>query len=301
MLYQIHQRLQSIKENNKPFGGVAVFLFGDILQLRPTAAKYIFQEPDNEGFANSFCIEPLWHSFKIKNLSYNHRQGDDFQYGEMLNRMREGKLTEEDVDLLQTRVMKEDDAGIPKEALYLAATNAEINRVYEEKLVHLQGELITVKAILIGKTNSSRAPKLTAGGEIYGTPLQYIFKFKIGARIILTFNLDTFDGLTNGAQGEIIGYERGAAGHVIRLYVHFFDNKVGKERRKSCVQTEFLKQLCKSLPDKLPTPIEMLEFHYSTSKKAYSTAAKNKALMFPVKLAWALSAHKIQAEWRFVF
>ena len=199
MLYQIHQRLQAIKGNNKPFGGVGVFFFGDLLQLRPTAAKYIFQEPDEAGFANSFCIEPLWHSFKIRNLTFNHRQGDDFEYSELLNRMRDGSLTEEDIELLQTRVMREDDAGIPKDALYLAATNAEINKVNEKKLEYLDEELITVKAVILGNTNCSRAPKLTAGGEIYGTPLQYILKLKVGARLMLTYNLDTFDGLTNGA------------------------------------------------------------------------------------------------------
>ena len=118
MLYQIHQRLQAIKGNNKPFGGIAVFLFGDLLQLRPTAAKYIFQEPDNEGFANSFCVEPLWHSFKIRNLSFNHRQGDDFEYSEMLNRMRDGNLTEHDVELLKTRVMKDDDEEVGGKWLY---------------------------------------------------------------------------------------------------------------------------------------------------------------------------------------
>ena len=295
MLYQIHQRLQAIKGNNKPFGGVAVFFFGDLLQLRPTAAKYIFQEPDEAGFANSFCIEPLWHSFKIRNLTFNHRQGDDFEYSELLNRMRDGSLTEEDIELLQTRVMREDDAEIPKDALYLAATNAEINKVNEKKLEYLDQELITVKAVILGNTNSSRAPKLTAGGEIYGTPLQYILKLKVGARLMLTYNLDTFDGLTNGAQGQLVGFERGAGGQVLRLYVHFFDEKVGKERRKNCGKTAFLQQLCQSFPDKLPTP-NKLEFSYSTSKKAYSTAVKNTALMFPVKLAWAITAHKIQGQ-----
>ena len=49
MLYQFDLRLKEIKENyDVPFGGVSIFLFGDLLQLRPTAARFIFEEPSNE-------------------------------------------------------------------------------------------------------------------------------------------------------------------------------------------------------------------------------------------------------------
>lgn len=296
MLHQIDQRLKTIKNNNLPFGGVAVFLFGDLLQLKPTLGKYIFDEPETEGNAISDAIAPLWHSFKIKNLTQNHRQGDDFEYSEMLNRMRTGSLTDEDIDLLETRVMKEDDPGLPSDALYLAATNAEINKINDAKLEHIDSPLITVKAAILGSTNSSRKPDLGSGGEIKGTPLQYILKLKVGARVMLTFNLDTFDGLSNGAQGELLGYETNAADKVSRLYVHFFDNKVGRERREKCVVSSYLQQLRASMPDKLPTHIDMLEFSYSTSKRDYSTSVKNTALTFPIKLAWAISAHKIQGQ-----
>ena len=49
MLYQLDLRQKELKEKyDVPFGGVAVFLFGDLLQLRPTAARCIFDEPSNE-------------------------------------------------------------------------------------------------------------------------------------------------------------------------------------------------------------------------------------------------------------
>ncbi len=51
MLYQLNMRLKEIKQNDRDFGGVAVFLFGDIMQLRPVQARYIFQTPKNEKFA----------------------------------------------------------------------------------------------------------------------------------------------------------------------------------------------------------------------------------------------------------
>ena len=121
MLYQLDLRLKELKEAyDSPFGGVAVFLFGDLLQLRPTAAKYIFDEPANEQFQLSYAIQSLWEMFKVVNLTYNHRQGSDKEYASLLNRMRIGNTTEEDIELLETRVMKKEDPRIPKDALYLS-------------------------------------------------------------------------------------------------------------------------------------------------------------------------------------
>ena len=64
MLYQLDLRLKELKENyDVPFGGVAIFLFGDLLQLRPTAARFIFDEPSNEQFQISHALDSLWDKF----------------------------------------------------------------------------------------------------------------------------------------------------------------------------------------------------------------------------------------------
>lgn len=69
MLYQLNLRLKEIKQNDKDFGGVAVILFGDLMQLRPVQARYIFQKPKDNKFALSFlvrsCNSTLWNYNKI--------------------------------------------------------------------------------------------------------------------------------------------------------------------------------------------------------------------------------------------
>ena len=45
MLYKIDLRLKEFKQNEDPFGGVALFCFGDMLQIKPVKGKYIFEEP----------------------------------------------------------------------------------------------------------------------------------------------------------------------------------------------------------------------------------------------------------------
>ena len=86
MLYQLDLRLKELKETpDLPFEGVAVFLFGDLLQLRPTAARYIFDEPANPQFQISHAIESLWQRFEVVNLTHNHRQGKDKEFANLLN------------------------------------------------------------------------------------------------------------------------------------------------------------------------------------------------------------------------
>ena len=69
---------------------------------------------------------------------------------------------------------------------------------------------------------------------------------------MLTYNLNTSDGLTNGALGEVVGYDISPEGRIKRIYVQFFGNKVGKERRKS------FPNLLKRFPAKKATPINKL-------------------------------------------
>ena len=46
LLYMMDLRLQEIKcQPDKFLGGVAIFAFGDILQLRPVKETYIFEVP----------------------------------------------------------------------------------------------------------------------------------------------------------------------------------------------------------------------------------------------------------------
>ena len=77
MLYKIHLRLNEIRNlpKAKPFGGISVILVGDLLQLAPVKAKYIFDAPLNQHFKAAHDVEPLWQDFEPMILSHNHRQG----------------------------------------------------------------------------------------------------------------------------------------------------------------------------------------------------------------------------------
>ena len=101
ILYRIHLRLSEIKRSSQYFGGVLVILFGDPAQLKPVHGSYIFAAPNCPDYKLAYGdgTDSLWRSFSVINLEENHRQGDDKTYGDLLNRVRTGDHTEEDIAL----------------------------------------------------------------------------------------------------------------------------------------------------------------------------------------------------------
>ena len=291
MLYQLDLRLKELKQRSDlPFGGVSIFLFGDILQLRPVRARYIFEEPICESFQLSHHIDPLWKKFDVVMLRTNHRQGEDKAYADILNRLRVGVIQQEDMDCLSERVRPLNHPDIPDEALVITCKNEAVNKINERKLAKIDDQEFVSEAQVKTQTSRNINPITDASGAIRNTPLQKILKLKIGARIMLTHNIDTCDSLTNGTFGEVIGLEFDAMNSLTRVIVCFDNQLSGKERRKNFVQLQ------KLYHPRLATPIDKIEFHYSLSRKPTSTSSNAVALQYPLRLAFAATAHKIQGS-----
>ena len=289
MLYQLDLRLKEIKQNtDRPFGGVSIFLFGDILQLRPVKAKYIFEEPRSESFHLTYLIDSLWEKFDVVMLMTNHRQGEDREYADVLNRIRVGEVQEEDIKLLERRVKPVNDPDIPFEALVVSCINEGVNQINEKKLNLIEGDEHLVQAVTNTATKRNIKPMTDASGAIRNTPLQKTLKLKVGARVMLTFNIDTCDCLTNGTFGEIIGLEFDTFNKLSRVIIEFDTESSGKEKRKNHTDLQ------RKYYPRLATPIEKIEFNYSLSKKPTSSASNAVALQFPLRLSFAATAHKVQ-------
>ncbi|HBI40239.1 MAG TPA: hypothetical protein DDY16_04750, partial [Tenacibaculum sp.] len=149
MFYQLDLRLRELLQNpNEPFGGCCVLLFGDLLQLKPVMGKYIFELPRSQDYHASFHIGSLWQTFSVVELLTNHRQGEDFDYAEVLNRIRTGSQTEKDYELLQQRVLPKNSQNIPSDALHVTCRNKEVNHINECRLEMLKTELFEIPAIV---------------------------------------------------------------------------------------------------------------------------------------------------------
>ena len=93
--------------------------FGDLFQLEPVQGRYVFKEPSNQEHAMSFKLRNLWNLFSVINLEENHRQGDEKVFGDMLNRVRIGAQTDEDIAMLQTRVRPRNDPSLDLSLIHI--------------------------------------------------------------------------------------------------------------------------------------------------------------------------------------
>ena len=104
MPYQLDLKLQEIKERvGVAFGGVSIFDFGDLLQLKPVMGAFIFDKPLNPEYHATFKLKKRWQMFKVLNLEVNHRQGEDTPNADMINHIKIGQITEEDIAQLKKR------------------------------------------------------------------------------------------------------------------------------------------------------------------------------------------------------
>ena len=288
MLHKIDLRLREITQKTWPFGNIAIFAFGDIMQMKPVKGRYIMQDPRNEQFELGCRMDPLWRKFECINLEINHRQGEDKAYADMLNRIRIGADTPEDIEKLRERVRDINHPDIRKEhdAIYIFGTNKKVNQMNNKRIQSLKGEEKVVMAICIHKTIRKFSPSVNNAGTVGNTSFQNELKITIGAKIMMTYNVDTSDGLTNGARGELIGIIQDESGHISKLIVKFEELSNGKEKRRHNPG------IVKRFPG--GTPIEKVNFPFSISKSKKSVINTANVIQFPLKLAFACTAHKIQ-------
>ena len=293
MLYQLDFRLRELKQKpDVAFGGVAVLLFGDIMQLRPVLAKYIFEEPLGHKFKLPFLVDSLWEKFDVMLLVENHRQNEDKPYAELLNRIRVGKATKEDEALLRTRVKEHNHPDLPPHALRVMLVNANVNAFNDRRLAELPGREYVNDGIAFSKTQVHANTTLDKTGSINGTQLQRCLKFKIGANVMLTTNVNVKDFLTNGTFGKVVDVEekvqQGGNTKIVTVLVEFLKEKSGKDlrRRRADLQQKY--------PGRAVTPITLYEQEFSLGGPQKTGSMTATAVQFPLKLAFAATAHKVQ-------
>ena len=135
-------------------------------------------------------------------------------------------------------------------------------------------------------SRANRSVKITAAGTIEDTGFLDKLEVKVDARVMLIHNVNTSDGLTNGAQGTVIKVL--TDGEKVRYIVVKFDNKkVGALQRQ---KFKFLSSKCDLSEE---TPIERFSFSYTLGDTSKNHAARATVLQFPLRLCWALTAHKV--------
>ena len=282
-LYVIHQRLCTIFQSTEPFAGKSIVLVGDLMQLQPINGTYIFQSPNEEHNYHAYGILELWEQFEVVVLKHNHRQGEGNSWANTLNRLRVGIVEAEDLKVLKARVVRRQTAMQMSDALHLYFKNESVDNYNNSCLNKLGGHLYSAKAMIA--TAPGHKSKVV-NGRVDKTGFMKELKLKIGARVMLVHNTNLIDSLCNGMMGTVTGVKVNEENILTCIIVKFDDPKVGKERRKAYPQFS-----------SIGTPIFRTEFGYQLpSKKGYSHSASAKVNQFPLRLAWAVTIHKVQGQ-----
>ena len=217
-------------------------------------------------------------------LAKNHRQGKDKQFAEMLNRIRVGKQTEEDLNRLKARVKPENHPEITN-STKICSTREEAAEFNTKRLNSIPGKLYTIEARHMCRTKKNYKPMIKKAGKIADTQFENILQIKIGGRVMLIFNIAVYDGLCNGAMGNVLAVEEDDKKCVRRVIVQFDNKNTGGESRK-----QFPAQ-AKKYPD--GTVITRMELEYSLGKiQAGGSSAK--LSQFPLISSFAVTAWKFK-------
>ena len=237
MLLEIHKRLTQIKgvSNDVMFGGVSILAVGDLNQLPPIGQAPLFI-PVSDCYAQLYGSGSLWvDNFLMIELTEIMRQRGDPAFSELLCRVRTSSCTSDDIKTLKSREASAAGVNYPNQALHVYRLNTDVDSRNPLMLDELatQSEQFTIKAIdsIVGQTSHISLSSIS-GKRSETVGLHSTLKLAIGARVMLTANVDVSDGLLNGARGEVV-FVTISNNEVTSVLVKFDNDGVGLK----CIQS----------------------------------------------------------------
>ena len=107
----------------------------------------------------------------------------------------------------------------------------------KKMLDRMSKDLVVLSATNIIEERRTFHPKPDeTDGKVPNTPFIQDLYLKIGAKVIMKYNVDVFDGLANGSKGKVLDFIR-KNDEVTHVIVQFADPKSGKALREKHKKT----------------------------------------------------------------
>ncbi len=267
--------LKKARQSNEPFGGVQMIFFGDLFQLPPVVtpadrdklvseydSPYFFDANvfhnlgQNDLFSNSFVLNVI----ELKKI---YRQKDS-RLINVLNAVRNNEVSDEHLNILNTRFVPD---FVPKKNdkyIYLVTTNVMADRINSAELKKLKQKETVISAKKSGKVARNLYPN---NEEI---------ALCVGAQVMFICN-DSERRFVNGTIGKVVNIEK------------FLNCESGED--------EFIVSVEKSDG----SVIEVKKYNWEISRYVFEDGEFTRDVMgsyqqIPLKLAWAITIHKSQGK-----
>ena len=216
LLDHIDSRLRAVRHIDKPFGGVQIVMIGDLKQIPPVVdekeAEIVFKHYHTPFFFGSSVLQKVEYVY----LEFDRffRQVDKDFVG-LLNRVRDNRVTNEDIILLNGLYKTDYDP----DAIQLTTHRKQAYAINRSRLEELPGEEFTFHGVIEG-----RYPK-------FDLPADESLTLKKGAKVMFVLN-NPSEGYMNGTIGIVSKISRKAIrvrtteGKLIDVKIGHWNNEV---------------------------------------------------------------------------
>ena len=282
----MNEVISSIKRTaNGDWGGICVLVVGDLFQLPPVASTPVYMAPKNPRTLNDLAPNG-WDEFKLHELTEVMRQKDDRFVSALHNiRVQQPEIGSPEDELLRSHELCciPGDNDYPYHAMHVYAQNIYCDEWNEHMLGHLPGEAEICVAVDSQKDTSTNLAAINISDRPCDMGnLRHTLRLKVGAKVMLTTNVDVSDGLTNGTMGTVAHVVKDIAGNINVILVLFENDSVGENTHSASSYKHI---------NALAVPILKGQATFTVRGRKSCHASRTQ---FPLTLAWAVTIHKCQ-------
>ena len=187
-----------VRKNERPFGGIQLVLTGDFLQLPAVSSdEFCFQSKSWKS-----CVD------EVVYLTENFRQ-DDLVLQKCLNEIRLGEISENTLEILNSRVGVKltNELGIIPTKIYSLNKDVDYENQKEMDKLLIKNKDLEFFEYELEYNVLKKGMKFVQDKVKKVCLAPQNLQLCIGAQVMLLYNIDLENGLANGSRGVIIGFE----------------------------------------------------------------------------------------------